>query len=116
MAVQAHDMQPMDHIISLLTFLLLTLLGLVLDVIGFIDGLLSTLLSTLGVPLNAQGPLLIIAAIMLAIAAWRLLGGLIGALLIVLFLLLLLHPHMPHDWMHNTTPPTLNLPGPHVTM
>jgi hypothetical protein len=106
----------MDHVISLITFLLLALLNLVLGVIGFIDGLLSTALSSIGVPLHAQGPLLIIAAIILGVAALRLLGGLVGGLLLVLFLLLLLHPHMPHNWTHNTESPTLSLPGSHVSM
>lgn len=106
----------MDHVIGLITFLLLTLLGLVLEIIGFIDGLLSTALSAAGVPLNAQGPLLIIAAIILGVIALRLLGRLVGALLLILFLLLLLHPHMPHAWMHNAMPPALTLPGPHMSL
>jgi hypothetical protein len=107
----------MDQIISFLTLLLLTLLGLVIDIISFIDALLSAALTSIGVPANAQAPLLIIAAILLAVAAFQLLGRLVGVLLIVLFLLLLLHPHMPHEWRHiSAPPPSLNLPGQHVTL
>jgi hypothetical protein len=107
----------MDHIISLITFLLLTLLGLVLQVIGFIDGLLSAALTSIGVPLHAQEPLLIIAAILLAVAALQLLGRFVAGLLLVLFVLLLLAPHAPKSWIHtHDQAPTLTLPGPHVTM
>ena len=106
----------MDQIISFITLLLLTLLGLVIEVIGFIDGLLGSALTSIGVPASAQPPLLIIAAILLAVAAFQLLGRLVGVLLLILFLLLLLHPHMPHEWRHMSAPPSLNLPGAHVTM
>lgn len=107
----------MEQIINVITFLLLTLLGLVVQVIGFIDGLLSVALTGIGVPLHAQGPLLIIAAIILAVAALRLLGRFVAGLLLVLFLLLLIYPHMPPEWTKGrNTAPTLTLPGPHVTM
>ena len=107
----------MDHIIGLITFLLVTLLALVLQVIGFIDGLLSAALTSMGVPLHAQEPLLIIAAILLAVAALQLLGRFVAGLLLVLFLLLLLAPHAPHSWTHmHDQAPSLTLPGPHVTM
>jgi hypothetical protein len=106
----------MDQIISFITLLLLTLLGLAIEVIGFIDALLGSALTSLGVPASAQPPLLIIAAILLAVAAFQLLGRFVGFLLLVLFLLLLLHPHMPPEWRHMSAPPALNLPGPHVTM
>ena len=107
----------MDHIISLITLILVTILGLVLQVIGFIDGLLSAALTALGVPIHAQGPLLIIAAIVLAVAALQLLGRFVAGLLLILFLLLLIYPHMSPDWTkaHNTAP-VLTLPGQHVTM
>jgi hypothetical protein len=107
----------MDHIISLITLILITILGLVLQVIGFIDGLLGAALTSAGIPVNAQAPLLIIAAIILAVAALRLLGRFIAFLLLILFLLLLLAPHAPHSWSHiHDQAPTITLPGPHVTM
>ncbi|WP_297489697.1 hypothetical protein [Acidocella sp.] len=111
-------MHGMDRAISLIELLLFTLAGLVLQVIGFIDALFSTALSALGVPLHAQGPLLLIGAIILAIAALRLLGRFIGAMLLVLFLLLLLHPHMPRGWVlpHGAQVPSLTLPGPHKSL
>jgi hypothetical protein len=107
----------MDHIISLITLILLTILGLVLQVIGFIDGLFGAALTSIGIAPSAQGPLLIIAAIILAVAALRLLGRLIAGLLIILFVLLLLAPHAPKSWSHiHDQAPTITLPGPHVTM
>jgi hypothetical protein len=101
----------MEHIIGLITLILVTILGLVIQVITFIDGLFSAALTSIGIPLHAQEPLLIIAAIFLAIAALQLLGRFVAGLLIILFLLLLLAPHAPHSWshMHDTGVP-------HVTM
>ena len=107
----------MEHIISLITFLLVTLLALVLQVIGFIDGLFSAALTSIGVPLHAQEPFLIIAFIILAIGALQLLGRFVAGLLLILFVLLLIYPHMPPEWTKGrNTAPTLTLPGPHVTM
>ena len=107
----------MEHIISLITLILLTLLGLVLQVIGFLDGLFSAALTSIGVPIHAQEPLLIVAAIILAIAALQLVGRFVAALLIILFLLILLAPHAPQSWTHiHHQAPTITLPGPHVTM
>jgi hypothetical protein len=107
----------MDHIISLITLILVTILGLVLQVIGFIDGLFGAALTSIGIPPNTQTPLLIIAAIILAVVALRLLGRFIAFLLIILFVLLLLAPHAPHSWSHiHDHPPTITLPGQHVTM
>jgi len=107
----------MEHIIGLITLILVTILGLVLQVIGFIDGLFSAALTSVGVPLHAQEPLLIIAFIILAIGALQLLGRFVAGLLLILFLLLLLVPHAPHSWSHvHDQTPTITLPGPHVTM
>ncbi len=107
----------MEHIISLITLILLTIFGLVLQVIGFIDSLFSAALTSVGVPIHAQEPLLIIAAIILAVGALQLLGRFVAGLLLILFLLLLLAPHAPHSWTHtHDQTPTITLPGPHVTM
>ncbi len=85
----------MDHAIGLVMFALLTIAGLVMEGIGFIDGLLASVMTALHVPPNAQIILLVVAALFLAIAALRALGGVIGALLIVLLVLLLLHMALP---------------------
>lgn len=107
----------MEHAIGLITLILFTLLGLVLDFISFMDALFSSALTHLGVPLHAQAPLLIIACVLLAVAAFQLLGRLVAILLLVLFVLLLIHPHMPHGWEHHTSPPRLSIPGgPNITM
>jgi hypothetical protein len=85
----------LDHAIGLVIFAILTLAGLVMEVIGFIDSFLASVMTALHVPPNAQIILLVVAAVFLAIAALRALGGVFGALLIVLLVLLLLHMALP---------------------
>jgi hypothetical protein len=101
----------MEQIIGLITFLLVTLLALVLQVIGFINSLFSAALTSIGVPLHAQEPLLIIAFILLAIGALQLLGRFVAGLLLILFVLLILAPHAPHSWSHinNSTVPHVQM-------
>lgn len=105
----------MDHIIGLIILILLALLGIVLQVIGFLDGLLSVALSSIGIPQHAQEPLLIVAAVLLAVAAFQLLGRLVAALLLALFVLMLIYPLVPRHWPHNPAPP-VTLPKPNVSI
>ncbi len=97
----------MDHAINLVIFAILTLAGLVMECIGFVDGLLARVMTALHVPANAQIILLVVAAIWLAVLAIRALGGVFAALIIVLLLLLLLHQALP-----GFKPPLAHFPVP----
>ncbi len=96
----------MDHAINLVLFAILTLAGLVMECIGFIDELLARVMTALHVPANAQIILLVVAAVWLAVLAIRALGGVFAALIIVLLLLLLFHRALP-----GMTVPAPHLPG-----
>jgi len=101
-----------DHAINLLVFAILTLAGLVMDFIGFVDGLLASLLNAANVPPNAQIILLAIVAVVLVVAAIRLVGGIFCALIIVLLVLLLVHktdPKLEVPQAH--FPSGFNVPG-----
>lgn len=97
----------MDHAINLIIFAILTLAGLVMEGIGFVDGLLARVMTALHVPANAQIILLVVAAVWLAVLAIRALGGVFAALIIVLLVLLLLHQALP-----GMKPPQAHFPAP----
>jgi hypothetical protein len=97
----------LDHAISLVIFALLLLAGLVMQVIGCIDGVLAHVMTALHVPANAQIILLVVAAVYLAVIAIRALGGVFAALIIALLVLLLLHQSFPRMQV-----PPAHLPGP----
>ena len=102
----------MTHAIDLVIFAILTLAGLVMDFIGLVDGFLASLMTSAGIPPNAQIILLVVAAVLLIIMALRALGGIFGALIIVLLVLLLMHrsfPKMEVPQAH--LPAGLNIPG-----
>ena len=99
----------MTHAIELVVFAILTLAGLVMGVIGFLDGLLAAWMTAAGIPPGTQGILLAVAVVVLVIFALRLLGRIFGALVIVLLVLLLAHKifpgvHAPQErppvWLH----------------
>jgi Na+-translocating ferredoxin:NAD+ oxidoreductase RnfD subunit len=101
------------HAINLIILVIMTLANLVMAFIGFIDSLLAGLMTSLGIPPNAQIIILVVAAIFLIISAVRLLGGIFAGLIILLLVLLLLHrvfPGMEVHTGHTTTwlppPPT----------
>jgi len=97
----------MDHAINLVIFAILTLAGLVMECIGFLDSLLARVMTALHVPVNAQIILLVVAALWLAVVAIRALGGVFAALIIVLLVLLLLHQALP-----GMKPPAAHYPVP----
>jgi hypothetical protein len=97
----------LDHAINLIIFAILTLAGLVMEGIGFVDGLLARVMTALHVPANAQIILLVVAAVWLAVLAIRALGGVFAALIIVLLVLLLLHQALP-----GMKPPQAHFPAP----
>jgi hypothetical protein len=106
----------MTHAINLVILIIMTLAGLVMTVISFIDGLLAGLMTSVGIPPNVQIILLAAAAIALVVMAVRALGGLFATLIAVLLLLLLLHLADPGLGMPQGHVPTwLNPPAqPHT--
>ena len=85
----------MTHAIDLLVTIILALAGLVMEVIGAIDGLLAALMTSAGIPPQVQLILLIAMALVLVIAAIRLLGGIFAGLIVVLLVLLVVHQLLP---------------------
>jgi len=101
-----------NHAIDLVIFAILTLAGLVMGVVSYIDGLLGAALSAAHVPPNAQLVLLAVVAICLVVLALRLFGRIFAALIIVLVLLLLVRDVFPHVQMPNGhLPPGFALPA-----
>jgi hypothetical protein len=72
-----------------------TLLGIILQAVGFIDGVLAEFMTALRVPGNAQVILLVVAAVWLGVMAIRALGPVFKLLIIVLLLLLVAHRLAP---------------------
>jgi hypothetical protein len=85
----------MNHAIDLIMFVILGLVGLILHVIGIIDGFLASLMTAAHVPANAQIILLVVIAVWLAVLAFRAFGGVFRVLIIILLLLLLFRVLLP---------------------
>jgi hypothetical protein len=83
------------HAINMLVLVILTLAGLVMEFIGFIDGILAAAMTSMGIPPNAQAILLLVAAIVLVVFAIRAFGRIFAALIIVLLVLLVVHKVFP---------------------
>ncbi len=101
----------MDHAINLVTFVITTLAGLVMDFIIFVDGFLASVLTEAHVPPNAQIILLVLASVAVVVLAIRLLGRVFAALIVVLLVLLLVHHMLPQMHVPQAhLPPGMNLP------
>jgi hypothetical protein len=96
----------LDHAIDLVIGLLLLLCTLVLEAVGFVDGVLGSLMTRMGIDPNAQIALLIGVSVILVVLVIRKLGVLFAALIIILLVLLLAHRVMP-----GLAVPQFNLPG-----
>jgi hypothetical protein len=93
----------MTHAIDLVIAALLTLAGLVMAVVGAIDGFLVTVMSAAGLPPLLQLLIIIAVGIWVVVMALRLLGGVFALLLLILFVLMLVHWLMPGTaghWPH----------------
>ena len=102
----------MTQAINLVVFAIMTLAGLVMAFIGFIDGVLAALMTSAGIPPNVQSILLVVAAVGVVIIAIRALGGFFAALIIVLLLLLLVHRVFPGmEVPQGHAPAWLHVPG-----
>ena len=110
--------KPMTHAIHVLMAVILAVVGLVMEFVGYVDGLLAKGMTSAGIPPNMQTILLIVVAILLVLAAVRLFGTLLAALIVILIVLLVVNrlfpgivlPHgHPPAWLHppaQHTPPT----------
>jgi hypothetical protein len=112
MGVNSSEDKPLNHAIDLVISAILLLCALVLEAIGFVDGLLATAMTRIGIPGNAQIALLIGISIILIVLAIRSLGTVLSSLIIVLLVLLLLHKampgmHVPVDSLPAAPPPNL---------
>ena len=102
----------MNHAINLVVSAILTLAGLVMEVIGIADGFLVTLMSSAGLPPLLQVVILIGVALWLVVLAFHLLGRVFALLILVLFVLLIVHWVMPGNAVHGNYPmPALHIPG-----
>ena len=102
----------MSHAIDLVVSAILTLAGLVMALVGAIDGFLVMVMSAAGLPPLLQLLILLAVAIWVVIVALRLLGGVFALLLLILFMLLLMHWVMPGSAGYGPHPlPGLRLPG-----
>ena len=75
--------------------LLLDVVAAILSVIGLIEGWLHVQLYRLGVPPPLQNVILIGVAVVLVLLAFRIFGGLIRVLLVLLLILFAVHVAMP---------------------
>jgi hypothetical protein len=101
----------MTHAINLLISLIYTLAGLVMAVIGMIDGFLGGLMTSAAIPPAVQTIILVAVALVLVIFALRALGGVFGVLIVLLLVLLVVHRLVPGFEVHGFEVPNSTLPA-----
>jgi vacuolar-type H+-ATPase subunit I/STV1 len=102
----------MSHAINLVVSAILTLAGLVMEVIGVIDGFLVMLMTSAGLPPLVQILILVGVALWLVVAAFNVLGRVFALLILILVLLLVVHWLMHGGVGHQLHPmPDLHIPG-----
>lgn len=85
----------MDTAINFVLTLLLRLVGVVMAVIGIVEHALRQMLTQAGVQGQTQSAILVVAAILVIVAALRLLGGVFGFLITLLLILMIINVLMP---------------------
>ena len=106
----------MTQAVNFVVFVIMTLAGLVMAFIGFIDGVLAALMTSAGIPPNVQAILLVVAAVGVVILAIRAFGGFFATLIIVLLMLLLVHRVFPGmEVPQGYAPAWLHMPEQHHT-
>ncbi len=88
-------MEMVDHALAAVGGVLVALLGLLLGLFGALDEALRHAMSGAGLPREAQTAVIVIAGVVFAIIALRLLGGVFRVLILIFVVLLLLHMAMP---------------------
>jgi hypothetical protein len=84
-----------DQAISFLLGLILGLFGLIITAIAAVEDFLRGLLTEAGITGQVQGIMLIVVAVLLILAALRVLGGVFGVLITIVLLLLVIHILVP---------------------
>jgi hypothetical protein len=85
----------MNDAINFVLTLILRLVAAILTVIGAVENFFRHLLANAGITGQLQAAILVIVAVLLIIAALRLLGGVFGVLITILLALVVLHLLMP---------------------
>ncbi|HQU04809.1 MAG TPA: hypothetical protein PLT25_08830 [Acidocella sp.] len=91
----------MTSAINFVMSVLVFLANLVMQVIAFVDGLLTALMISVGIPVHLQLVILIAAAVLVAVMAIRLLGPLLMFLILVLLVLMVVHAAFPDLWLNH---------------
>jgi hypothetical protein len=89
-------MAALDHIANLLLGLLAAIAALVLSALTWLEAALGQLMSHAGIPPGAREIVAILIAVLFILAAFRLFGGLIRVVLIVVLVALLVHALAGH--------------------
>lgn len=88
-------MDAITHALSVVGGAIVAILSILYGLFAGLDGWLRGLMTSSGVPHEAQTLILVVVAVLFIIAALRLLGGLLRLLIIVFLILLLLHVVFP---------------------
>jgi hypothetical protein len=84
-----------EQAINFLLALILGLFGLIITAIATIEDFLRGLLTAAGISGQVQTVVLIVTAVLLIVAALRLFGGIFGALITIVLVLLMMHILVP---------------------
>jgi hypothetical protein len=85
----------MTQALNLILSLILGLFGAIMGAIAWTEDFLRGLMTRAGIPEEFQNPVLIIVAVLLILAAIRVLGRVFGVLIAIFLVLLLLHILFP---------------------
>jgi hypothetical protein len=85
----------LDQVLDFLYTLIVGLLGIIMAAVATVETFLRDAMTQAGVGAQAQGVVLIAAAVLLILAAYRLFGGILGILITVFLLLLVAHVLVP---------------------
>jgi hypothetical protein len=96
----------LDHVAHALLALLLGLVGIVLGILEALENFLRDTMNHLGLPHPVQTVLALFAAVVFLVAAFRLFGGFIRVVLIVVILAIVVHAVTHNDY---SAPRTLHI-------
>jgi hypothetical protein len=88
-------METVKHALEAFLGLIMLLGGLIVDAIVAVEVWLRAQLALLGAPPQVQTAVLIVVAVLLILAAFRLFGGLIRIAVVIILLLIAIHALLP---------------------